>query len=179
MVLPLVTCDTCCLKSALPSYPAWYIFSLPSNSSGPSNHSYCHFSPANMALPVVRTLRECADYFSTVAPYLDQLRAIPHVFFDSIANSAALKQLYLDTNPLLTSIAFALAISPIFLIVSEINRNYSQVDRLWSLLPTVWNAHYAVYGHLAGVDTTRVDAAAAITALWSVSLIAIQTPGHN
>lgn len=124
-----------------------------------------------MALPVVRTLTECADYFSTVAPYLDQLRAVPQVVFDSMANPAALKQVYLDTNPLLTSLAFAFAISPIFLITSEINRNYSQVDRFWSILPTIWNIHYAVYGHLAGVDSTRIDAAAAVSTLWSVRYV--------
>ena len=123
-----------------------------------------------MALPVVRTLTECADFQNTVAPYIHQLRPFPQVFWESIANPAALKQLYVDTNPLVTSTAFALAIAPIFLLVSEINRNYSQVDRFWSILPTVFNFHYAVYARAAGIDTKRVDAVLAVSMLWSVGL---------
>jgi steroid 5-alpha reductase family enzyme len=122
-----------------------------------------------MALPVVRNLVECADYSNTVAPYINQLRPLPQVLLESFGNAAALKQLYLDTNPLITSIAFALFISPIFLVVSEINKNYSQVDRVWSILPTIWNLHYTVYAHLAGLPTARTDAVAIISSIWSVS----------
>lgn len=121
-----------------------------------------------MALPVVRTLAECADFPNTVAPYIAQIRPLPQVFWESIANPAALQQLYADTNPLVTSTAFALAIAPIFLVASEIHKNYSQVDRFWSILPTVWNIHYAVYARVAGIDTKRVDAVAAVSLLWSV-----------
>lgn len=121
-----------------------------------------------MALPVVRSLVECAEYNNTVAPYLYQLRPLPQVFLQSATNVAGLKQLYIDTNPLITAIAFSLAISPIFLVVSEINKNYSQVDRVWSILPTIYNLHYAVYAHLAGIDTTRLNVVAAISCLWSV-----------
>jgi len=97
-----------------------------------------------MALPVVKTLAECADFSSTVLPYIYQLRPLPQIIFESISNPAALKQIYLDTNPLMSAFAFSLFLSPIFLLTSEINRNYSQVDRMWSLLPTTYNAHYVI-----------------------------------
>ena len=129
-----------------------------------------------MALPVVRTLAECADYHSTVAPYLPQLRALPEVYWQSLANPVALKQLYLDTNPLITAIAFGLALSPIFLLVSEVNKNYSQVDRAWSILPSVYNTHYALYAHLSGLATTRTDAVIVISVLWSVRIAQPQVP---
>lgn len=122
-----------------------------------------------MALPVVRTLAECADYNSTVGPYFYQLRPLPEILLDSITNPAALKQLYLDTNPLITAIAFSLALAPLFLLISEINKNYSQVDRAWSILPTIYNLHYAVYAHLAGLRTTRLDVLAVVSTIWSVS----------
>ena len=122
-----------------------------------------------MALPVVRSLIECAEYNNTVAPYIYQLQPLPQVFLQSAANIAALKQLYLDTNPLISAIAFSIAISPIFLVISEINKNYSQVDRVWSILPTIYNVHYAVYAHLAGIETTRLNLVAVISAIWSVS----------
>ncbi|OAP54218.1 hypothetical protein AYL99_11319 [Fonsecaea erecta] len=123
-----------------------------------------------MALPVVLSLVDCADYSNTVAPYLDQLVSLPSIFSSSTTNTAALKQLYLNTNPLITAIAFGVALAPIFLLVSEVNKNYSQVDRVWSILPFVYNLHYAVYAHLVGVHTERLDALCAISLLWSIRL---------
>ncbi|KAJ9609434.1 hypothetical protein H2200_005761 [Cladophialophora chaetospira] len=123
-----------------------------------------------MALPVVLSLPACADYQSTVAPYLHQLAAWPETFFSSVSKPAALHQLYLDTNPLITAIAFAFALAPIFLVVSEVNKNYSQVDRVWSILPTIYNAHFAVYSHLAGIRTARLDAVLILSTLWTTRL---------
>lgn len=124
-----------------------------------------------MALPVVQNLQQCADYQTTVAPYFYQFATLPEIFFSSVSKPAALQQLYLDTNPLITATAFAFALAPIFLVVSEINKNYSQVDRVWSILPTVYNLHYAVYSHMAGVHTARLDAVLILSTLWSVSLL--------
>jgi hypothetical protein len=123
-----------------------------------------------MALPVVQSLKQCADYNITVAPFFYQFATLPETFFSSASKPAALKQLYLDTNPLIAAIAFAFALAPVFLVVSEVNKNYSQVDRVWSILPTIYNLHYAVYSHLAGVRTSRLDAVFAISTLWSVCM---------
>lgn len=123
-----------------------------------------------MALPVMKNIAECADYANTFEPYLYQLRPLPAVFAESITNVAALKQLYLDTNPAITSLAFSLAIAPIFLVVSEFNKNYSQVDRMWSILPTIYNVHYAVYAYVAGLDTTRIGGLALASTVWSTRL---------
>ncbi|EXJ82130.1 hypothetical protein A1O1_08199 [Capronia coronata CBS 617.96] len=123
-----------------------------------------------MALPVLRTLTDCANFNSTVAPYLSQLCPLPVVFVEAFTSPVALKQLYLDTNPLITAVAFSLAIAPVFLLISEINKNYSQVDRVWSILPTIYNVHFAAYAHLAGIKTTRLDIVAAISTIWSTRL---------
>ena len=123
-----------------------------------------------MALPVVKNALECADYSSTLEPYLYQLRPLPGIVAESLGNFGALKQIYLDTNPAVTSIAFSIAIAPIFLVVSEINKNYSQVDRMWSLLPSIYNIHYAVYAHMAGLDTTRIGGVALASSIWSARL---------
>jgi len=61
-----------------------------------------------------------------------------------------------------------LFLTPLVLIVSEFNRNYSQVDRLWSFLPAIYNAHYALWAHMAGLPTQKLDHIMAITTLWSV-----------
>jgi steroid 5-alpha reductase family enzyme len=121
-----------------------------------------------MALPIVKTALDCSDFSKTVTPFLPQLRPLPGVIFQSITNPAALKQIYLDTNPLASAFAFSLALFPIFLILSEINKNYSQVDRMWSILPTLYNAHYVTYAHLMGFETKRLDTLLAASCIWSV-----------
>ena len=123
-----------------------------------------------MALPVIRALADCADYSKTVLPYTRQLYDLPQQIFDNITNLQALKVLYVSTNPLILAFAFSLFLFPIFLIVSEINRNYSQVDRCWSILPTIYNAHYTAYAHATGISTRRLDVLLLLSTFWSVSV---------
>jgi len=54
-------------------------------------------------------------------------------------------------------------------VVSEANKNYSQVDRCWSILPTVYIAHFDLWAHLAGIPSQRLDAALLYSTIWSVS----------
>lgn len=122
-----------------------------------------------MALPVIKTAPDCSDFARTVTPFFHQLRPLPSIIVESISNPAALKQIYLDTNPLISALAFSIALAPLFLILSEANKNYSQVDRLWSILPTIYNAHYVIYGHLMGFETKRLDTLLAASCIWSVS----------
>jgi hypothetical protein len=121
-----------------------------------------------MALPAVRTLTECTDFTQTVFPYLYQLYDLPQQVLQSHSNSTELRNLYLATNPVISGLALSLLLAPIFLIVSEINRNYSQVDRCWSILPTVYNAHFAIYAHMSGLPTERLDYLLAFSIVWSV-----------
>ena len=121
-----------------------------------------------MALPVVRSAVDCSDFTNTVLPYIYQLKEFPQAVFESISDPTALRQIYLDTNPLISAFAFTLFISSIVLIVSEVNKNYSQVDRCWSILPTVYNAHYTIYAHMLGLETKRLDMLLTASTLWSV-----------
>ncbi|KAK7563684.1 hypothetical protein JOL62DRAFT_562212 [Phyllosticta paracitricarpa] len=125
---------------------------------------------ANMALPAVKTLNDCADFYKTVEPLLPQLQALPQQVLDNITDLDALKTIYLSTSPLVTGFALSLALAPIFLVVSEINRNYSQVDRMWSLLPTIHVANYTLWAHLSGVPTQLIDNVFAFSCLWSIRL---------
>lgn len=122
-----------------------------------------------MALPVVYTLSDCSDFSKTVLPYVGQLYDLPQQIFQSINNPTELQNIYLATNPLISAFAFSLFLAPIFLIVSEFNRNFSQVDRCWSILPTLYNAHFVLYGHLSGLPTSRLDNLLAFSIVWSVS----------
>lgn len=123
-----------------------------------------------MAAPLITSLPDCASYAKTLQPYLAQLSALPHGLASAITNPEALKQLYLATNPAISGLAFTIATFPIFLLVSEINRNYSQVDRVWSILPTVYNAHYAVWARLNGLPTGRLDHVLTFSVVWTLRL---------
>ena len=122
-----------------------------------------------MALPYLKSLEDCGEYAKAVEPYIPQLYALPQQVLDNIASPDGLRQLYVDTNPLISGFAISLALGVPFLIVSEINKNYSQVDRMWSILPNLYVAHLSIWARLAGFNSSRVDLISLATTLWSVS----------
>ncbi|KAF2139687.1 uncharacterized protein K452DRAFT_320308 [Aplosporella prunicola CBS 121167] len=124
----------------------------------------------DMALPAIKTLQDCADWSQTVQPFIPQLKELPQQVWLHMSSVEELKALYVSTNPLVTAFAFSLALAPIFLLVSELNKNYSQVDRMWSLLPTIYNAHYAAWAHMTGLPTQKVDNVLAFSVVWSLRL---------
>ena len=123
-----------------------------------------------MALPLVYSSVACADFSRTVLPYVNQFYDLPREIFHSTSSLQSAKELYLTTNPLVTAFAISLLLFPIFLVVSEINKNYSQVDRCWSLLPTVYNAHYVLYAFANGIPVQRLLSLLIVCTVWSVSL---------
>ncbi|KAI9717734.1 MAG: hypothetical protein M1812_004463 [Candelaria pacifica] len=123
-----------------------------------------------MALPTVKSLADCADFSRTVSPFLPQLSALPSQVWQSIADIQQLKEIYTSTNPLISGLALSLFLAPIFLLAAEINKNYSQVDRFWSLLPTMYNAHFTLYAHMVGLPTQRLDTLLAFSCIWSCRL---------
>ncbi len=131
-------------------------------------HHLFSASPAIMALPFVKTFADCADFDKTVLAYLPQLYDLPQQLFQSATSWQQLQILYVSTNPVISAFAFSLFLAPIFLIASEMNKNYSQVDRFWSLLPTIYNAHFVLYAHAAGVPTRRLDTLLIVSGIWSV-----------
>ncbi|KAK5727067.1 hypothetical protein LTR15_002959 [Elasticomyces elasticus] len=126
--------------------------------------------PTGMSLPIIKTLTDCADYSKTFEPYLPQLYTLPANIWAHITDLQSLQNIYTSTNPAISGLAFSLALFPIFLIVSEINKNYSQVDRVWSILPTIYNAHYAIWARMNGLPTGKVDNVLAFSLLWTVRL---------
>jgi hypothetical protein len=117
------------------------------------------------ALPLLKQLPDCADYTKTVVPFLPQLYDLPFRVAAHITDFQALQEIYA-----ITSFSIALFLSPIVLVVSELNKNYSQVDRLWSILPAFYNVHYALWARLNGLPTYRLDHVMAVSVLWSLRL---------
>ena len=121
-----------------------------------------------MALPVIQHKADF-EFSNTVSPYTPQLYGLFQKIFQSALDPQALRQIYLSTNPLISALAFSLFLAPVFLIVSEVNKNHSQVDRFWSILPTIYNAHFAIYAHARGLPTRQLDTVLVLSTLWSVS----------
>ncbi|KAL4923660.1 DUF1295 domain protein [Aspergillus undulatus] len=125
-----------------------------------------------LPLPDVKSLSDVVSFDNTVRPVLAQVAALPERLQPAVAakDVDALKDIYLSTNPLATAIAFTLFTSVLFIIAGEVNRNCSQVDRFWSILPSVFNVHFAVWARLSGIRTQTVDTIAAISLIWSIRL---------
>lgn len=123
-----------------------------------------------MSLPVINSLADCTDLRTSVLPYIHQLYGLHQHVLHAISSRHALMELYISTNPLVSAFAFSLLLAPLFLLFSELNKNYSQVDRFWSILPTVYNAHFVIFAHMKGLPTQRLDTLLALSVLWSVRL---------
>ncbi|EWC44047.1 hypothetical protein DRE_01399 [Drechslerella stenobrocha 248] len=77
---------------------------------------------------------------------------------------------YKDTDPLATAILFASTLGVITFTLAETVRNFSQVDRLWSILPAVYIFHYCYWARVNDIPSNRVDLAATSVAVWSIRL---------
>ncbi|KAK3046138.1 hypothetical protein LTS18_013457, partial [Coniosporium uncinatum] len=117
----------------------------------------------------IARVEDCADFGTTVSPYIWQLYSLPSALW-ALRSLDDFATLYLRINPLVMAFAFSLAISPIFLLVSEVNKNYSQVDRMWSILPSLYNTHYAIWAHMAGLPVRRMDLVLLVSWVWSARL---------
>ncbi|KAJ5805495.1 uncharacterized protein N7503_003097 [Penicillium pulvis] len=125
---------------------------------------------SDLPLPKVESLADCASFHLTVLPYLTQLQWLPASLREAGRDLESLKAIYLATNPLVSALALGTVLAHVFFIAAEINRNYSQVDRFWSILPAVYNVHFAIWARLSGIRTETLDTIAVISVLWSARL---------
>lgn len=124
-----------------------------------------------MAVPLyLFSIKECMDYSQTVEPFLYQLYDLPWTVLNNIGSLEGLKQVYMGTNPLISALGFSIFLGFIFLVVSEINKNYSQVDRMWSILPNLYLVHLAVWAKTVGLPYERPALVASLTTIWSVCI---------
>lgn len=123
-----------------------------------------------MVLPVLQSFPDCVDWSKTVDPYLHQLIELPFRFIGVLLGRRPLLDLYLETNPFISGLGISIFFGFIFLVVSEINKNYSQVDRCWSILPTFYIAHFDLWARLSGLPSQRLDLILLFSTLWSARL---------
>lgn len=121
-----------------------------------------------MAVPSLLSFPDTIDWSKTVEPYIPQLYELPSKLLDVLQSRQSVLDLYLKTNPLISGLGLSIVFGAIFLVVAEINRNYSQVDRCWSILPTFYIAHFDLWARLSGISSQRLDAILLFSTLWSV-----------
>ncbi|KAL5343354.1 hypothetical protein BJX70DRAFT_393922 [Aspergillus crustosus] len=128
---------------------------------------------ASLPLPEIKSLADVVSFNHAVRPFLSQVAALPELLKPAVVakDVTALTDIYLSTNPLTTAVAFTLFLSVIFIITGEINRNYSQVDRLWPILPSLFNVHFAVWARLSGLRNLNLDTIAGVSLIWTVRLV--------
>lgn len=125
-----------------------------------------------LPLPPVLSPQEAAEFGRTVAPYVlsSQVLELPTRIVEAGSDVQTLLGLYLATNPMLTALTVALAISPLFVLAAELRGNFSQVDCWWSILPTIYSVHFYAWAHLNGLPLDRLRAVALFSVVWSVSV---------
>jgi steroid 5-alpha reductase family enzyme len=72
-------------------------------------------------------------------------------------------ELYQTTDPLVTALWIAGAFALACWVLSLITKEYSWVDRLWSVTPPLFAIHFAAY---AGFANTRLNLMAVLAAIW-------------
>jgi len=74
---------------------------------------------------------------------------------------------YADTDPMTTALVACGLLAACCWVASIASGNYSQVDRLWSILPAAYATHFAAH---AGFGDARLDLMAALAVLWGARL---------
>lgn len=121
-----------------------------------------------MAVPALLSFPDTVDWSKTVEPYISQLYEQPSKLLDVLQSRQSITVLYLQTNPLISGLGVSILLGAVFLVVAEINKNYSQVDRCWSILPTLYIAHFDLWARLSGISSQRIDVLLLFSTLWSV-----------
>jgi steroid 5-alpha reductase family enzyme len=75
--------------------------------------------------------------------------------------------LYQITDPLVTAFWVSLGFAGLCWVLSILTREYSWVDRLWSITPVMYAVHFAGY---VGFTDARLNLMAGIVTLWGVRL---------
>lgn len=124
---------------------------------------------SNLALPAIDKLDLTSHYDLTIEPFIPQIWELPQRLL-GVTSLDALREVYLTTNPAIVAFDFSLVLAVVVFIISEYHKNYSWIDRLWSLLPTFYNVHYWLFAYLTGIRSWRLDIVAMFSLSWSVSL---------
>ncbi|KAI8058703.1 uncharacterized protein B0P05DRAFT_559510 [Gilbertella persicaria] len=88
-----------------------------------------------------------------------------------LSHPSQLIDLYKQTDPLETSVYVSSGLAVIHYILSEITKNYSQVDKAWSILPGMYAWHFTIHDYLVhGSFHPRLLTASILITIWGSRL---------
>ncbi|KAI9030117.1 hypothetical protein CLU79DRAFT_734131 [Phycomyces nitens] len=88
-----------------------------------------------------------------------------------LENPSLLIEYYRTTDPLVTLLVASGVLASIHYVVSELTKNYSQVDKSWSILPIIYSWHFTLHDYLnRGSFHPRLLAASLLITIWGTRL---------
>ncbi|KAI8987830.1 hypothetical protein BDF20DRAFT_852438 [Mycotypha africana] len=108
-------------------------------------------------------------YRATLQCFLDTLK-LPFPYYD-LTQPNNLIDLYTSTDPFAFAMRLVSVLTLIHYVVSEITKNYSQVDKSWSILPVVYAWHFTLHHYFNhGYFHPRLLLATILITLWGSRL---------
>ncbi|KAG2213558.1 hypothetical protein INT46_002264 [Mucor plumbeus] len=131
-------------------------------------HWFIHAGPN---FPQNATWDHARSVLQTYFNNITSVSAIRSFVSSSIQDPSQLIALYKETDPLESSLYFSSVLITIHYIVSEITKNYSQVDRAWSILPGIYAWHYTIHDYLLnGSFHPRLLVGSILISIWGSRL---------
>ncbi|KAI7896610.1 uncharacterized protein EV154DRAFT_411187 [Mucor mucedo] len=88
-----------------------------------------------------------------------------------VQNPTQLIVFYKNTDPLVSALYFTTGLIVIHYVMSEITKNYSQVDKAWSILPAIYAWHFTIHDYVLNNSFhPRLLAAAILISIWGTRL---------
>ncbi|KAK9486259.1 hypothetical protein V1527DRAFT_451410 [Lipomyces starkeyi] len=87
-----------------------------------------------------------------------------------MAGRVAFSEYYVISYPFSSASLFHALLMPIVFITGVLTHDVSQVDRIWSILPSATIFHYAIHSYLNGIGSLRLYIYLAIALSWSTRL---------
>ncbi|GAN10504.1 DUF1295 domain protein [Mucor ambiguus] len=121
--------------------------------------------------PQGATWEHARNILQTYFRNITSLSAISSFVSSSLKDPSQLITLYKETDPLESSLYFSSALTIVHYIMSEITKNYSQVDKAWSILPGLYAWHYTIHDYLLnGSFRPRLLVGAILISIWGARL---------
>ncbi|KAI7897736.1 uncharacterized protein BX663DRAFT_481343 [Cokeromyces recurvatus] len=113
------------------------------------------------AQSVIQKFIKNASSFKTISSFISICIQQPEILIT----------FYKSTNPLESALYFTTVLIVFHYIISEITKNYSQVDKAWSILPCLYAWHFAIHDYtLHGSFHPRLLTAAILITTWGSRL---------
>ncbi|KAI9478664.1 MAG: hypothetical protein EXX96DRAFT_255562 [Benjaminiella poitrasii] len=124
-----------------------------------------------MLLPFNASWEHAWSIIQTSASNITSFKTVSSFISACIQQPEILLTYYKNTNPLESALYFTTILIVIHYVTSEITKNYSQVDKAWSILPVVYAWHYTIHDYfLHSAFHPRLLTASILISIWGSRL---------